>query len=68
MTSEAIEAFEQLKYLMTTIPVLIKVDYELAKSIYPRPQKSDEGLLVVGVDSTWSGSGLTVSQLQEGQK
>ena len=57
ITVEVIEAVETLKHRLVTAPVLIRIDYELAKSIARKPRESDEGLIVVGVDSCWTGAG-----------
>ena len=68
LTIEAIEAFENLKHKISTAPVLIKLNYVAARAITPKPRSSDEGLVVVGVDSSWSGAGWAVYQICDGNK
>lgn len=68
MTTEALEAFELLKFKITQAPVLIVIDYKQAKLILPQPRTSDEGMIVTGVDSSWMGAGWSMYQLCKGQK
>ena len=68
ITTEAVEAFEELKLKISIAPVLIKLDYEAARAITPKPRASDEGLVVVGVDSSWAGAGWAVYQIRNGEK
>ena len=68
LTIKAIEAFENLKHKISTTPVLIKLDYVAARAITLKPQSSDEGLVVVGVDLSWSGTGWVVYQIRDGNK
>lgn len=65
---EALEAFELLKHKITRSPVLVKVDYKQAKLISPQPRETDEGMLVVGVDSAWMGAGWSMYQIRDRQK
>jgi hypothetical protein len=68
ITDEAIDAFEYLKKRMTRTPVLIRLDYILAKLIRRLPRESDNGLVVVGVDSSWMGAGWAVYQILNAEK
>ncbi|KAF7334396.1 Retrovirus-related Pol polyprotein from transposon 17.6 [Mycena venus] len=68
LTVEAIRAHEILKQQITSAPVLVRIDYSLAKLIKRPPRESDEGMIIVGVDSLWMGSGWAVYQIKDGQK
>ncbi|KAJ3736025.1 hypothetical protein DFJ43DRAFT_1221229 [Lentinula guzmanii] len=67
-STEAIEAFELLKHKISRSPVLVKLDYEMAKHILPGERSSDEGLMIVAVDSAWTGAGWALYQIQQGVK
>ena len=56
------EAFKTLKELILTAPVLIRIDYASARIIRPLPRESDEGLVIVAIDSCKLGAGWTLSQ------
>ncbi|KAF7371577.1 Retrovirus-related Pol polyprotein from transposon 17.6 [Mycena venus] len=56
-------AQEELKRAVTSAPVLVTVDYELARLLHPRPRTSDHGLITVAVDSSIHGSGWVVFQI-----
>ena len=63
---EEVQAFVALKLAITRAPVLIKIDYELAKLIRPLPRDSDEGLVIVAIDSCKLGSGWVLYQQRDG--
>ena len=67
-TDEAKQAMDYLKKRLSTAPVLVKIDYSLAKRVGLPPRASDEGLIVVGVDGSYIGAGWAVYQVQEGVK
>ncbi len=67
-TLEAVEAFEELKHLVSTAPVIITIDYAAAKLIVRQPRASDEGLVIVGVDGSWIGAGWAVYQIRDSKK
>ncbi|KAJ3474287.1 hypothetical protein NLI96_g12542 [Meripilus lineatus] len=56
------DAMDQLKQLVTSAPVLKKIDYHKAKLIRPPPRSSDDGLVVLSVDSSIIGSGWILFQ------
>ncbi|KAF8634386.1 hypothetical protein AX17_004208 [Amanita inopinata Kibby_2008] len=56
------ESMRLLKELISSTPVLIKIDYEKAKKIGPKPRASDDGLVIVSVDSCQHGSGWVLHQ------
>ena len=60
---EEMEAFEMLKELITTTPVLIRIDYASAKIIQPLPRGSDDGLVIVAIDSCKLGAGWTLCSI-----
>lgn len=62
------EAVAELKKRLTTAPVLVRVDYQLATSISRPPRTSDDGMIVVGVDSSWMGAGWVLYQIVDGVK
>ncbi len=68
VTIDAIQAQDELKHCISSPPILIKVDYAQAKSILPLPRDTNEGLLVVAIDSSWMGAGWALYQVREGQK
>ena len=65
-STEANEAFEQLKFLVSTAPPLIKIDFKLALKITcPEMRMSDLGLVTIAVDSSIIGAGWILSQITE---
>ena len=65
-STEANEAFERLKFLASTVPPLIKIDFELALKItHPEMRTSDLGLVTIAVDSSIIGAGWILSQITE---
>ncbi len=64
----AVDAFEKLKTLVSTAPVIITIDYPAAKLITRKPRDSDEGLVIVGVDGSWMGAGWAVYQIRDSTK
>ena len=68
---EAQEAQNKLKQLVSTAPVLIKLDYDAAKlldRLGPSPRPSDHGLVIVGVDSCQNGAGWILYQMVQKEK
>ncbi len=55
-------AVDELKRRITSAPVLRSVDYDLALTIHPPLNGQPEGLIVVGVDSSYNGAGWVLSQ------
>ena len=54
---------------MSTAPVLVAIDYKLAKSFLPPPRKTDDGAVIVAVDAAaLYGAGWVVYQLLNGEK
>ncbi|PIL30703.1 hypothetical protein GSI_06871 [Ganoderma sinense ZZ0214-1] len=68
ITPEVEEAVTELKRLLTSAPVLVRIDYEKATLITRPPRDSDDGMLVVGVDSSWMGAGWVLYQIVDGIK
>ncbi len=68
VTAEVEDAVAELKRRLTTAPVLVRVNYTLATSISPPPRASDEGMIVVGIDSSWMGAGWVLYQIVDGLK
>ncbi len=68
ITPEVIEAVDELKRCLTSAPVLVRVDYTLTTSISLPPRTSDNGMIVVGVDSSWMGAGWVLYQIVDGIK
>ena len=63
-STEANEAFERLKFLASTAPPLIKIDFELALKITRLEMcTSDLGLVTIAVDSSTIGAGWILSQI-----
>ena len=61
----------KLKQLVSTAPVLIKLDYDAAKlpdHLDPSPRPSDHGLVIVGVDSCQNGAGWILYQMVQREK
>lgn len=56
-------AMDKLKKLITQAPVLRKIDYSIAKLITPPPRESDDGLVILSVDSSLIGSGWILFQI-----
>ena len=68
---EAEKAQKELKRLISTAPVLVKLDYELAKKMShldPLPRPSEHGLVIVGIDSCQNGTGWILFQMVEKEK
>ena len=68
---EAQEAQNKLKKLVSTAPVLIKLDYDAAKlldRLDPLPRPSDHGLVIVGVDSCQNGAEWILYQMVQKEK
>jgi hypothetical protein len=61
---ECMDAVNELKHRITTSPILIKINYPEATLISKPPRASDEGLVVVGVDSSWKGAGWVLYQIR----
>jgi len=68
LTDEAKDAVDVLKKRLSSTPVLVKIDYQLARQVGLPPRTSDEGLIIVGVDGSYIGAGWAVYQVQEGVK
>ena len=65
-STEANEAFERLKFLASTAPPLIKIDFGLALKITrPKMQMSDLGLVTIAVDSSIIRARWILSQITE---
>ncbi len=62
---DAVQAFEHLKHLASSAPVIIAIDYEAAKRITQLPRENDEGLVILGVDGSWIGAGWALYQIRE---
>jgi hypothetical protein len=62
------DAQERIKHLVATAPVLVRLDYNAAKLIVRPPRESDEGLVIVAVDSCTNGAGWVVYQNTENEK
>ena len=45
-----------------SVPVLVRLDYDITKLITPPPRDSDNGLVIVAVDSSIHGAGWVVYQ------
>ena len=70
-SSEAEAAQKELKCLISTAPVLVKLDYDAAKlmtRLDPLPRASKHGLVIVGVDSCQNGTGWILFQMVEKDK
>jgi hypothetical protein len=68
---EAEAAQNELKRLISTAPVLIKLDYDAAKQMSHLdvlPRASDHGLVIVGIDSCQNGTGWILFQMVEKEK
>ena len=64
--TEANEAFERLKFLASTVPPLIKIDFGLALKITrPEMHMSDLGLVTIAVDLSIIRAGWILSQITE---
>ena len=63
---EAEAAQKELKHLVSTAPVLVKLDYEAAKRMTHLdvlPRASEHGLVIVGIDSCQNGTGWILFQM-----
>ena len=70
-SKEAEAAQNELKRLVSSAPVLIKLDYEAAKLLShldKLPRASDHGLVIVAVDSCQNGTGWILYQMIEKEK
>jgi hypothetical protein len=70
-SEEAEAAQNELKRLISTAPVLVKLDYDAAKLLShqdPLPRSSDHGLVIVAVDSCQNGTGWILFQNIEKEK
>ena len=70
-SSEAEAAQKELKRLISTAPVLVKLDYEAAKRMThldPLPRVSEHGLVIVGIDSCQNGTGWILFQMVQKEK
>ena len=68
---EAEAAQKELKHLISTAPVLVKLNYEAAKQMThldPLPRTSEHGLVIVGIDSCQNGTGWILFQMVEKEK
>lgn len=66
---KAREAQAKIKALVTTAPVLVCLDYEKAKLVTRHHwPPSDEGLVIVVIDSSMYSSGWVVYQIQSAEK
>lgn len=67
--TEAKEAQAKIKALITTAPVLVRLDYEKAKLVTRHHHPvADEGVVIVAIDSSMYGSGWVVYQIQNAEK
>jgi hypothetical protein len=63
-TDDAQSAMERLKFLATTAPPLVAIEYELVSKITsPEFRDSDLGLVTLAVDSSYIGAGWILSQV-----
>ena len=70
-SKEAEAAQNELKRLVSSAPVLIKLDYNAAKNVTyldPLPRPSDHGLVIVAVDSCQNCTGWILYQMVEKDK
>jgi len=70
-SEEAEAAQNELKRLVSTAPVLVKLDYDAARLLSHQdklPQASDHGLVIVAVDSCQNGTGWILFQNIEKEK
>ena len=68
---EAETAQKELKRLISTAPVLVKLDYDAARRMShldSLPRASEHGLVIVGVDSCQNGTGWILFQMVEKEK
>lgn len=61
--ADALKAFEDLKSRIATAPVLRAIAYDKARSILPAPRASDDGLVILAVDSSIHGAGWILAQI-----
>jgi hypothetical protein len=66
--NEALEAQEKLKELVSKAPILVCLNYDLAKLITCPPRALDHGLVIVAVDSSVHGAGWVVYQQNREEK
>jgi len=68
-TNEAQDAMERLKLLAVTAPPLTAINYEPASKIIQKEfRTSDEGLVILAVDSLYIGARWIVSQIRNNQE
>jgi len=70
-SKEAEDTQNKLKCQVLTVPVLIKLNYEMAKLLShqdPLPQPSEHGLVIVAVNSCQNGTGWILFQMVEKEK
>ena len=70
-SKEAEAAQNELKRLVSTAPVLVKLDYDAAKLFTHQdslPRPSENGLVIIAVDSCQNGSGWILYQMVEKEK
>ena len=70
-SKEAEAAQNELKRLVSTAPVLVKLDYDAARLLSHQdqlPRSSDHGLVIVAVDSCQNGTGWILYQNIEKEK
>ena len=61
---EAQTAMERLKFLASTAPPLVAIEYELASKVQREEfRESDKGLVTLAVDSSYIGAGWILSQI-----
>ena len=67
-TNEAQDAMECLKLLAATAPSLTEINYEVEKIIQKEFRHSDQGLVILAVNSSYIGAGWIVSQIRNNQE
>ena len=70
-SQEAEVAQKELKRLISSAPVLVKLNYEAAKRLThldALPRESEHGLVIVGIDSCQNGTGWILFQMVEKDK
>jgi hypothetical protein len=67
--AEAHDAQQKMKDLITTSPVLVRLDYDKAKLVTRHYKPADkEGLVLMAIDSSKFGSRWVVYQIQNAKK
>jgi len=70
-SKEAEDTQNELKHLVLTAPVLVKLDYEVAKLLLhqdPLPWSLEHSLVIITVDSCQNGTGWILFQMVEKEK